>query len=216
MLKKLTVDDIDQVAKIHREELSGFLPELGKEFLEKFYKVSLDIPEMFTLVERRNGQVLGFVTGVASAKGLYKKIFFRDVLSFTILLLRYFITHSKEVVKIGKIITYPGFSDDSPELLTIAVERKHQRRGIGRKLFFKVVEEFGKRDRPCKIKNLQGKGDKGDGGNKGKKVKNRGKFFVSVYDRLPANAFYKKIGCAFYCSFDFLGEKMNYYSCEIK
>lgn len=186
MIKDLTLIDISQVARIHKQELSGFLPELGEEFLKKFYQVSLDIPEMFTLVEKENEQVLGFVSGIESAKGLYKKVILKNPIGFGSLFLRYFITHPKKIVKMAKILSYPGFSDDSPELLTIAVKKDYQKRGIGKNLFRKTVEEFTKR----KIK----------------------KFKISVYDRLTANGFYKKIGCKFENSFNFLGEKMNYYS----
>lgn len=190
MIKNLTLIDIPQVARIHKQELSGFLPELGVEFLENFYKVSLDIPEMFTLVEKKNEQILGFVSGIESAKGLYKKVILKNPIGFGILFLRYFITHPEKIVNMLKILTYPGFSDDSPELLTIAVKKDYQKRGIGKNLFQKTVEEFRKR----KIK----------------------KFKISVYDKLPANGFYKKISCKFLSSFNFLGEKMNYYSYEKK
>lgn len=186
MIEDLTLNDILQVANIHKQELSGFLPELGEEFLKKFYQVNLDIPEMFTLVEKENEQILGFVSGIESAKGLYKKVILRNPVGFGILLLRYFITHPKEIVKMLKILTYPGFKDNSPELLTIAVIGRLQRKGIGTKLFNACRLEFQKRG----IK----------------------KFKISVYDRLSANEFYKKIGCKFDQSFEFLGEKMNYYS----
>lgn len=186
MICKLELADISQVVKIHRQELSGFLSELGEEFLKKFYKASLNIPEIFTFVEKKNEQVLGFVSGVTSPKGLYKKIFFKDIFPFTQMILGIFITHPLKIVKMAKILTYPGFSSGSPELITIAVEKKHQRRGIGKKLFLKTAQEFEKR----KIK----------------------KFHIGVYSRLPANAFYRKTGCRFCYTFNFLGEKMNYYA----
>jgi len=190
MIKKLTSQDINQVAKLHRRQLPGFLSELGEEFLGKFYKVSLGIPEIFTLVEKRNGQMIAFACCAESAKDLYGKIIFRDILSFGMIFLRYFITHIKDSVKLVKTLSYPGFRDDIPELLTIAVKKEHQGKGIGRKLFTAAVEEFRKRGVE--------------------------KFQISVYDRLPANKFYQKIGCKFERSFDFLGEKMNYYSYKIK
>ncbi len=189
MIKSLIISDIPQVAKIHKQELSGFLPELGDEFLKKFYSVSLSTPEMFTLVEKKNEQILGFVSGIRSAKGLYHKVILKDLFGFGILFLRYIVTHPEKIVKMLKILTYPGFAMDSPELLTIAVKKEYQKQGIGKKLFHEVAKEFQKRE----IK----------------------RFKISVYDRLPANGFYKKIGCKFNSSFEFLGEKMNYYSFNI-
>ncbi len=186
MIKNLSVSDVQHVAKIHRRELSGFLSELGERFLQHFYKESLHIPEMFTLVEIENDQILGIVSGITSVKGLYKKIIFRDIIGFGIVFLSYFITHPIQIVKMVQTLSYPGFEEDIPELLIIAVSREYQKKGIGKKLFHAVVEEF-----------------------KNRKIK---RFKISVYDRLPANGFYKKIGCKFDSSFDFLGEKMNYYT----
>ena len=189
MIKKLTIEDIPQVVKIHKQELPGFLPQLGEGFLKKFYKITLTLPEIFTLVEKENEQILGFATGCVRTKGLYKKIIFRDLIGFAILLLSYFITHPKNLVKMVKTLTYTGFSNDSPELLTIAVIGCHQKKGIGTKLFQSCVAEF------------QKKGVK--------------KFRVSFYDRLTAGKFYEKVGCKFENSFFFLREKMNYYCYEI-
>ncbi|MBI3379689.1 GNAT family N-acetyltransferase [Candidatus Gottesmanbacteria bacterium] len=145
MIKRLSINDISQVVKIHKEELHGFLSELGEGFLTKFYQVSLDIPEMFTLIEKENEQVLGFVSFTTSAKGLYKKVIAKEFLSFVLIFLRYFITHPESIVKSVRILTYPGFKDDSPELITIAVFKVHQGKGIGRKLFMAVVKEFKKK-----------------------------------------------------------------------
>ncbi len=186
MIKNLSISDVEQVAKIHRRELSGFLSELGESFLEHFYKESLHIPEMFTLVEIENDQILGIASGITTVKGLYKKIISRDIIGFGIVFLSYFITHPIQIVKMVKTLSYPGFEEDIPELLIIAVSGEYQKKGIGKKLFHAVVEEF-----------------------KNRKIK---RFKISVYERLPANGFYKKIGCKFDSSFDFLGEKMNYYT----
>jgi len=185
MITSLHATDIPQIVKIHKNELHGFLSDLGEGFLIKFYEVSLHIPEMFTLVEKENEQILGFVTGAIRVKGLYKKMIFKNPFMFGILFLGYFITHPLQLVKLCQLVSYPGFKDDIPELLTIAVKKDYQSRGIGTKLFKEVIKEFKK------------KGFK--------------KFRVSVYDKLSANEFYKKMGCRFEKSFEFLGEKMNYY-----
>lgn len=167
------------------EELEGFLPELGIVFLKKFYKESLNIPEMFTFVEKNNEQVLGFVTGITTAKGLYKKIILKDLGWFIIFFLKYICTHPKNIVTIMQTLLYPGFTENDPELLTIAVSYCSQKKGIGRKLFREVVREFQK----MKIRE----------------------FKISVYGKLPANGFYRKIGCKLDKTFTFLGEKMHYY-----
>lgn len=185
MLRKMEFHDIDQVAKIHQAELPGFLAKLGEMFLKKFYKTSLSVPEMFTIVEVENGQILGFAQATVRMKGLYKKIILKDIPGFGIALLKYFITHPSGIFQTLRIFTYPGFTDDIPEMLTIAVAKEWQKRGLGRKLFHEIVREFKKR----KITS----------------------FRVSTYEKLSANEFYQKMGCSLEKSFDFMTEKMNYY-----
>ena len=185
MLIKLQYSDAPQVARLHSQELDGLLSKLGIEFLEKFYRCSLMIPEMWTIVEKRNDHILGFVSCVTNVNGLNKKIIFKDLWGFILLFLNIFITQPKLLVKTVKTFTYPGFSHDSPELLTMVVEKKHQGKGIGWNLFKKATSEFRRRG----IKS----------------------FRISAYDRLSANGFYKHIGCGLENSFNFLGEKMNYY-----
>ncbi|MCL4339413.1 GNAT family N-acetyltransferase [Patescibacteria group bacterium] len=189
MIRKMYKKDAIRVAGIHQRELSGFLPELGIEFLQAFYETSLNIPEMFTYIHLQNEQISGFVSGINTVNGLNKRLISRNPKAFILPLLRFFLTHPMRTVKLVKTFSYPGFTGDIPELLSIAVDGRWQRRGIGKKLFFTTVDEFKKRG----IK----------------------KFRISVYDRLSANEFYRKIGCRFETSFTFLGEKMNYYLYKI-
>lgn len=186
MIRSLEKKDIGTVAALHRKELGGFLSQLGDRFLRTFYKNSLNIPEMFTFVEIKDEHICGFVTGVTGMKGLYKKIISKDILMFGVSLLSYLITHPAKITETMQTLRYPGFEDESPELLTIVIEKSQRGRGLGKKLFSKTADEFKKRG----IK----------------------KFRISVYDDLPANGFYKKIGCTKVLAFEFLGRKMNYYS----
>src|SRR3989344_8198488 len=185
MIKKITYKHVRHVADLHKNELSGFLPELGTGFLKLLYKVSLELPEMFTFVEEDKGVVKGFVTSTLEINGLYKKIISRSPLWFMIIFLIYFITHPISLIKFIKILRYPGFKDGGAELLSLAVRDDCRLQGIGRKLLIATAKEF----------------------------KRRGinKFKISVYERLTANGFYKKNECQIVSRFDFLGEKMIYY-----
>ncbi|OIO14733.1 hypothetical protein COV53_03450 [Candidatus Gottesmanbacteria bacterium CG11_big_fil_rev_8_21_14_0_20_37_11] len=185
MVTKLTSQDLKAVSAIHQAELPGILSEFGTEFLEKFYRESLHIPELFTFIEKEDEQVIGLITGTTSLDGLYFKVVKRDILGFFSLIMKHLITHPASIFKIIRILTYPGFSNKDSELLTIAVSRRYQKRGIGRKLFASAVKEFKKR----KIIH----------------------FKIGVYERLKANGFYRKIGCRKLHTFNFLGEQMNYY-----
>ena len=185
MIKNLEDDYIEQVAGIHKGELTGFLPELGIEFLVLFYKTSLELPEMFTFVEEEKGRVAGFVSGGTDAGGLNRRVLLSHPLQFGIILLKYIITHPEKINKFIRLVKYPGFKGGNAELLTLAVLENRRLKGIGRGLFNKTADEFEKR-----------------GVNK---------FKISAYAKLPANRFYKKMGCKLISSFEFLGEEMNYY-----
>lgn len=189
MIKPLENNYISDVARIHKQELSGFLPELGIDFLSEFYKTGLSIDEIFIFIDEDFGTVKGFVCNITEAEGLYKAIIFRSPIKFFLLFLKYFITHPQKIIKFLKIFAYPGFAEGGAELLSIAVDRKFQRKGIGRKLFRKSRQEFIKRGIT--------------------------KFRIGVYDRLSANEFYHKMDCRRVKSFDFMSEKMNYYECNV-
>ncbi len=189
MIRKLTFEDIDQVALIHQRELTGFLSEIGVDFLRKFYQASLSNEEMFTLVEEKREEIRGFVCATINTANLYKKILRKDLFGFTIFFIKLLLTSPSKIIKIVKMLNYPGFSSSDPELLAIAVAKNFQKQGIGKKLFKATIKEFQK-----------------------KRVKS---FKVSVYDRLPANGFYLKMGCRKIISFPFLSEKMNYYIYKI-
>lgn len=189
MIKKLDSNDISLAVHLHRQELHGFLSELGNDFLKKFYEVSLGIPEMFTFIDTEENKVTGLVSGVESSEGLMKKIILKDVAGFFPPVMQYAVFHPLSATKMIQSMSYPGFSGTDAELLSIAVDGKSQGKGIGKKLFQKTVDEFKKR----KIRN----------------------FKVSIYDGMKANTFYTKMGCTFDYQFAFLGKKMNYYKFNI-
>lgn len=190
MIKDLKLPDIPLAARLHYQTLDGLLSQLGLTFLEKYYTCSLLIPQMWTIVEKKNDHIIGLVSATTKVKGLNKRIILKDIRGFIVLFLNIFITHPQLIIKTIKTFTYPGFSGDIPELLTMIVDKKYQKKGIGRKLFDKCAEEFKKRG----IK----------------------KFRISAYDKLPANGFYLHLGCRKEKDFQFLGEKMNYYTYETK
>lgn len=189
MIRELQAEDIKQVVQIHLSQLPGFLSLLGKEFLTRYYQASLDTPEMFTLVEKQDEQIHGFTTGAVKLKGLTIRILFKDVLGFVRIFMNILFTHPILLLGSVKTLTYPGFSQDVPELLTIAVQKNFQNRGIGKKLFQAVKNKFQKR---------------------GTKY-----FQVSMYAKLSAGKFYEKMGCRLTRNFSFQGQIMSYYMCTV-
>lgn len=190
MIRKLTQDDINQVVEIHLSQLPGFLSLLGRNFLTCYYQASLSIPEMFTFVEKRDEQILGFATGAVRLKGLIFKILSKDILGFIFIFLNIFFTQPILLLKSIKILSYPGFNQDIPELLTISVKKTYQSRGIGKKLFQTIRNEF-------QIRGIK-------------------YFQVSIYNRLTAGKFYEKLGCRMMDAFTYQSELMKYFLCKAK
>lgn len=189
-MQKLQRSDIARVVMLHENELTGFLSKLGKRFLTLFYRTSLSIPEMCTFVKKVDGNIVGFVTVTTETNGLYKRIFFQRPIHFVWILLHHLLTHPFDIASFFSLLHYPGFSNTIPELLSLAVDRRFQRKGIGRELFEAGSEWF--------------------------RRKNAQVFRISLYDRLPANGFYRAVGCRKERSFVFLGEKMNYYQYDAR
>ena len=187
--RSLKSEDIERVSRIHGAELPGFLSKLGSEFLEEFYRVLLDMESVFTYVYEERGLIYGFATGTVSS-GLLKTVIFRRPFKFGLIFLGYFITHPFYLANFIKALSYPGLKQNQAELLTIAVDRNYHKRGVGKRLLDAICKEFRRRG--------------------------INSFMVSVYDRLPANGFYKKMGFEFEKSFEFLGERMNYYEYDTK
>jgi len=167
-------EDAMVIAKIHKEEIKqGFLSSLGVSFLANFYQAIIESGQGFCLVAKENGETVGFICGVFDLGELYdyfiKKYFLKSIV---ILYKKFF--HFSFVKKIFETLLYPSKDQHLPraELLTLAVKKEFQSRGIASLMFEKLVEEFRKRG----IKN----------------------FKVLVGEELkPAIGFYEKMGLQF-------------------
>ncbi len=188
-IRAMTIHDAPEAARIHVQELAGFISQLKQAFLFRFYSQTLQIPEIFTFVCIENSTVVGFLSGTERVKGMLSLVIFKDPVWFVLFFLKYFITHPLQIVTAIQTLMYPGFSGNEPELLTLAVDERHRGKGIGKKLFLACAKEFAKRGYSS--------------------------FLISAYDRLPANGFYKRMGCTLIRTFSFHGERMNYYRYRI-
>ena len=188
MIRLMKTEDTGDVAKIHAAEIPGFLPELGTDFLTLFYLSFLKIPGIIAFVSAEKGRINGYVAGIEKVKDLNRKIISADPWRFVLSILPPILLKPLRIIKLLKLLAYPGFSHKGPELLSLAVAGKFQKRGIGSILFKRLVKEFKER----KIHQ----------------------FRISAYDKLPANDFYEKMGCRLTDTFYFMGERMNYYRKE--
>lgn len=139
-------EDAVSIANIHKTEISGgFLSSLSHTFLKRFYLALIESPVSFCVVAKENNRVVGFVAGTVNVNVFYKYFLFHYFFqSFFILLPKIFSSFKK----ILETLFYPKKEKSLPhaELLTIAIAREFQGRGIGALILAPFVLEMKKRN----------------------------------------------------------------------
>ena len=164
-----------KVARLHCEHINqGFLATLGPPFLALLYEAIDEGEDSALIVKEVDGNVVGFVSGAASLRPIYKRLLFRPF-SLFIALISCFLSLSKLL----KIIEILRISKNNPvlkglprhELLTIVVDPQYQGQGHAEYLFSSLCSYF--------------------------KAVNVANFKIVVGgDLARAHAFYLKMGCA--------------------
>lgn len=139
-------EDATALALIHKAEIEGgFLSSLSDAFLIRFYRALIQSPSSFCVVAKENGAVAGFIAGVANMNAFYA-YFLKHYLfqSFFILLPKIF----SSLKKILESLWYPKKESSLPkaELLTIAISKKFQGKGIGSLMLSLFISEMKKRN----------------------------------------------------------------------
>ena len=139
--KKIYLD----VAKLHMQTLeTGFLHSLGIKFLILMYRC-IDESRFSTLiVEYKNYELLGFVTGFTGKSSLYKALLYHPIELTTALFPVMF--NFKKIIKIFNILKYMDKSKNTnlpkAELLTICVNKNFRREGVADLLYKKLTDYF--------------------------------------------------------------------------
>lgn len=133
------------VARLHIESIkTGFLPSLGLNFLTLMYKC-IDEADFTTLeTDYVDDKLRGFVSGTDGSKSLYKEMLKHPFTLFFALLPSFlYFAKIKKIINIFKHVSgkkrakYP-----KPELLTICVSKKYQRKGIANNLYKRLIDYF--------------------------------------------------------------------------
>jgi ribosomal protein S18 acetylase RimI-like enzyme len=138
---------IDEVIDIHITSFPGFfLTDLGKEVLRVFYQSLLEDKSTIFYGVRINAQLVGFFVASKSPKSLYTKLFFKNILRFTVPLAFSFLKNLNLLKRMytsftssNKYYIVPLYSSS---LLSICVSPAHAGKGVGKILLNKLEKEL--------------------------------------------------------------------------
>lgn len=194
MVRKANISDVSAIAHIHFLQLnSDFLSSLGESFLCYLYKVFVEDKELIVLVCEERGEILGFITGSRNFDENYKKIVVRNFFKFSLLVITASFKDFNILKNIFETIFYTKkqpVTSIKAELISIAVDNKFHRKGVGRKLINNLEKIF--------------------------KSKNIGIYKVSVNkSNERANLFYKSLNFKKRGEYILYNRKINLYSKRI-
>ncbi len=159
--------DAAALARLHRSGLpDAFLPTLGEPFLRRLYRALANDPAAVTLVAEDGDGVVGFVSGVTSVRGFYRRFVVRHgvgaALAASPALIRRDVWR-----RVLETASYPARSRAAreggaapstadpaaalpdAELLSIAVSPTSRSNGVGRALAEGLIEELERRGVPA-------------------------------------------------------------------
>lgn len=152
MKTELSRSDYKRVAQLHIENLEqSFLATLGRPFLSELYR-AIDICDNAVLiVELRNNQIVGFITGGSNMGAVYKNMLSRIWVWAIPLSLR--LLSIKRIKRVIEIMQYSSAnknerSDNIPsnELFSIAVASSFRGQGVSTVLYNTLSNYFIKKD----------------------------------------------------------------------
>ena len=143
---------INQVIEIHIAAFPGFfLSELGNDVLRVFYKSLLQDKTTIFYGVKNEGELVGFFVASLKPKGLYTRLFFKNISRFilplffsflkNLSLLKRMMTSASSSSKLEVSTIYPA------SLLSICVSPAHAGNGIGKILLSTLEKELQLRKR---------------------------------------------------------------------
>ena len=152
MTRKLNINDVDEVVKIHQDAFKDFfLTDLGSRFLKVYY-ISCVQNEETTIAIGQYGpdnKLLGFSIGSSKAKGYYKIILKSNFLKFSMIGLHLIFKRPMAIIRLIKNMEKQGRETDDRlycEILSIGIRSDQKGKGHGKILLKGFEKEAAKRD----------------------------------------------------------------------
>ena len=134
----MTPADVGSVVALHLAAFpSFFLSFLGPAFLRQLYRGILDDPEGLAVVAERDGRLTGFVAGVASQGGFYRRLIRGRLVQFGLASIIPVLRRPTIVPRLLRALRKPADSASSiasASLMSIAVAPSEEGKGTGQAL----------------------------------------------------------------------------------
>lgn len=145
LISKANSEDYRDIFHLYYKYMyDSYFLKLGEKFLKKYLRKLLSLQHVIVFVAMSEKPV-GFIIATTNSQRLVKDLFFDFNLSFTFLKI---IAYPPQKFLRGlEIIFYPIFTflkGVKAEFLSIAITPEYRRRGLGKKLIEKVLNEFAK------------------------------------------------------------------------
>jgi ribosomal protein S18 acetylase RimI-like enzyme len=146
----MQLSDVDQVVNVHLSSFQGFfLTFLGPEFLSLLYTYMVSSSDGVGYVFMDDDQrIVGFVCGSTQPSGFYKRFFKKQWLHIVLATLWPVVRNPSISPRlVWRVLRPPQASTDSgtATLLSIAVLREHQNKGVGKLLAQEFLSEMQRR-----------------------------------------------------------------------
>jgi ribosomal protein S18 acetylase RimI-like enzyme len=144
-IRKINLKEVKTVAILHQKTLFGLSSKLGEDYLLNFYKILIGYPKIhFCLAAIKNDEIIGVITITRDDKKTQRLL--HSLLSFQIIL-RILIGVIRGKISLQGIINRfrlekfieRQLKPSYVRILTVFIEKKYQRQGIGRLLLQSIL-----------------------------------------------------------------------------
>lgn len=145
-------EDIGAIVALHRHSFTNVLiGQMGEDYLQFYYKNIINNPAGVIYIYKMDSEVAGFLAGISTGRGFYTiKYYQKTILALLKSIIQRPSILVNLVIYIYRNIIIHGKEPDA-ELLSIAVDKQYQGRGIGT-LLVKNYETWLMQNNTCKYK----------------------------------------------------------------